>query len=355
MTNRILLGGSCLFLALAMWAGAAKAAPREEHSVLLIAGQSREEFRGYLTDVSKNGAACARPGGASFYTSLDLPGITSPHANEPGDHHQDLEYLKLVQDPLIIQVGLWLSAEQLPRIAAGEYDGQIAQLYQSFNELKRPVLLRIGYEFDGPHNRYPPRAYVKAYRVIARAMRKNRDIMLVWHSYAMLPTYQDIPIEEWYPGDEFVDWIGVSFFQVGEEGFHRGANRKQVLEFARAKGKPVVIAEASAIRYTRRQKALTGQAYWDYWYKPLFAFVEANPEIKAVSIIHVNWDSQAQHRKLDWGDCRLDSDPIVLEEWRKKANEKYWIPVNGNLYGSVRNLITTKNLPHHPLPNTKTP
>jgi hypothetical protein len=112
------------------------------------------------------------------------------------------------------------------------------------------------------------------------------------------------------------------------------------MQFARDKGKPVLIAEASAIRYTRRQKTLEGQAYWDYWYNPFFEFIEANPEIKAVSIIHVNWDSQQQHRPLDWGDCRLDTDPVVLAQWRRKANESYWLPADGDLYSSVRNLLT---------------
>ncbi|MDF3058827.1 MAG: xyl4 [Rariglobus sp.] len=303
---------------------------------LLIAGQSREEFRDYLNHVVEKGAAAPRPGGAAFYTSLDSNGVFSPHANAPGDNHQDLDYLKLVQEPLVIQIGLWLSRDQLRPIAAGDYDVKIQRLHQALAELKRPVFLRIGYEFDGPHNRYPPEIFIQAYRVIARAMRANRDILLVWHSYAMLPTYQESAVADWYPGDDYVDWIGISFFQVGNEGYHRAPNRDQVLEFARAKAKPVLIAEASAIRYTRRQKTLTGQAYWDYWYAPFFALIESHPEIKAVSIINVDWDSQNQHRELEWGDCRLNSDPVVLKHWRARAAAPYWLKADGSLYDSIR-------------------
>lgn len=312
---------------------------------LLIAGQSREEFRDYLRHVIKDGAAAARPGGAAFYTSLDANGVFSPHANAPGDNHQDLDYLKLIQDPLVIQIGLWLSRDQLQPIADGAYDAKIQRLFQALDELKRPVFLRIGYEFDGPHNRYPPETFVAAYRVIARAMRANRDILLVWHSYAMLPTYQEQAIADWYPGDHYVDWLAISFFQVGDEGYHRAPNRDAVLALAREKGKPVLIAEASAIRYTRRQKTLTGQAYWDYWYKPFFALIESHPEIKAVSIINVNWDSQNQHRELEWGDCRLDSDPVVLEHWRAKAAAPYWIKPDGALYDTVRTFSGLKLQP----------
>lgn len=303
---------------------------------LLIAGQSREEFRDYLNHVIEKGSAAPRPGGAAFYTSLDSNGISSPHANAPGDNHQDLDYLKLVQEPLVIQVGLWLSRDQLRPVAAGDYDARIQRLRQALADLKRPVFLRIGYEFDGPHNRYPPEAFIEAYRAIARAMRAHRDILLVWHSYAMLPTYQESAVADWYPGDDYVDWIGISVFQIGDEGYHRAPNRDRVLEFARAKAKPVLVAEASAIRYTRRQKTLTGQAYWDYWYKPFFDLIESHPEIKAVSIINVDWDSQNQHRELEWGDCRLNSDPVVLRHWRAKAAEPYWLKPDAALYDSVR-------------------
>lgn len=329
-----------LILSSALVAGSAFGASpeRERNPVLLIAGQSREEFRDYVKDVTGKGVACALPGGAAFYTNLGLDGFTSPHNNAPGDNFQDLEFLKLSLDPLVFQVGLWLSAQQLEGIAAGDYEAKINGLYEALSNLKRPVFLRIGYEFDGPHNHYPPDTYVRAYKMIAKPMRQNRDILLVWHSYAMLPTYKDIPVEEWYPGNDFVDWIGVSFFQIGTEGFHQGPNREKLLEIARAKGKPVLIGEASAIRYTRRQKTLTDQAYWDYWFKPYFEFIEANPEIRAAGIINVNWDSQNQHKELEWGDCRISTDPVVLENWRSKMKESYWLRRSDHLYDDVRNL-----------------
>lgn len=325
-----------LLLAAAVLAGPVFASAREPGSVLLIAGQSREEFSGYLSDVSRKGRECPLPGGASFYTSLDLSGFTSPHANAPGDNHQDLEYLRLVLDPLVIQIGLWLSRDQLYEIADGRLDGAIARLRTRLDALGRPVFLRIGYEFDGPHNRYPPDAFIKAYKVIGRAMRDNRDILLTWHSFAMLPTYQETPIGDWYPGDEYVDWIGISFFQPGDEGYHRAPNRDAVIDFARARGKPVLIAEASPIRYTKRQKTLSGEAYWNHWYRPFFELIESRPEIRAVSIINVDWDSQRQHRELDWGDCRLNSDPYVLNRWREKARSPYWLPRGDGLYDAVR-------------------
>ena len=298
---------------------------KEDKSVLMIAGQSREEFSSYINKVCGKGKHCQLPAGATFYTSLAMTGFESPHANAPGDHHQDLWYLTHTYQPLEIQIGLWLSAGQLAAIDAGRYSENIDRLAKKLGRLNRTVYLRIGYEFDGPHNRYKPADFIKAYRRIADRMRREKNVRLVWHSYAMNPTYQGHDVMEWYPGDDYVDWLAVSFFQAGEDGYHAGPNRARILQIAREKAKPVMVAEASAIRYTAKQKKLTGVDYWNYWYKPFFTFIEENDEIKAVSMINVNWDSQQQHAILEWGDARIEADPYVLTHWRKKMQEKYWL------------------------------
>lgn len=308
-------------------------------SVLFIAGQSREEFASYVNHVCDQGKACPLPAGAAFYTSLSLSGMDGPHANALGDNHQDLWFLLNVYQPLSIQVGLWLGADQLVGISRGEYDNEIAQMATHFGDLKRPVFLRIGYEFDGPHNRYPPEQYIQAYRAIADKMRNYSNIVLVWHSFALKPSYQSRPVMEWYPGDDYVDWLAVSFFQVDHEGYFKEPNRERILQIAIDHKKPVMIAEASAIRYTAKQQTLHGQAYWDYWYQPFFDFIESTPLIKAVSMINVNWDSQQQHKVLGWGDSQIHSDKIVLKNWRKKMNALNWTKGGETLYHDIFKLV----------------
>lgn len=335
MTRRLIaLAGAALLVSTAL--SQQPPAARSPGSVLMIAGQSREEFRDYIADVTGQGRQCPLPSGASFYTNLNLTGFRSPHANEPGDHHQDMEYLRMAQSPLVMQVALWLSRDQVLQLAAGEFGPAVEALHRELAALRRPVFLRIGYEFDGPHNRYPPEPFVQAWRNIAKVMRKTPDIILVWHSFALIPTYQERPFTEWYPGDEYVDWVAISYFQVGEEGYYRGSNRDAVIAFAREKGLPVMIAEASPIRYTRRQKTLKGEAWWDYWFRPLFRMIDENPEIRALSIIHVDWDGQKQHNFLDWGDSRLDRDSFILRQWRKEASAPRWTPADEKLYDAVR-------------------
>ncbi len=332
----VLLHSALLSLFMMLFMPAAHTAEREP--ILFIAGQSREEFSSYIDKVCQQGKSCPLPAGAAFYTSLTLTGIDRPHANAFGDNHQDLWYLSNVYQPLSIQIGLWLGPEQLLPISKGEYASQIDELARRLGDLNRPVFLRIGYEFDGPHNRYPPEAYKQAYRVIAQKMRLHSNIILVWHSFALKPTYQDRPVMEWYPGDEYVDWLGVSYFQVNEEGYFKGPNRRRIVQIAIDREKPVMIAEASAIRYTATQQPLQGAQYWDYWYKPFFTFIENTPQIRAVSMINVNWDAQAQHKVLGWGNSRIDSDPYILKNWRKKINTLNWLNNPQTLYSDIYQL-----------------
>ena len=135
---------------------------------------------------------------------------------------------------------------------------------------------------------------------------------------------------------DLVDWIGVSYFQVGAEGYHEAPNRDALVAIAREKKKPLLVAEASPIRYTPRQKTLAGKAYWDYWHGPFLDFIRRTPELRAAAYIQVDWDSQAQHRPLDWGDCRLDRDAHVLEHWRNAARESFWLRPSDTLYEQVR-------------------
>lgn len=71
---------------------------------------------------------------------------------------------------LIPQIGLSMTAAGEikganfeDRVAAGEYDTQIASLCRGIKDMDRPVFLRIGYEFNGRWNGYKPDPYKKAF------------------------------------------------------------------------------------------------------------------------------------------------------------------------------------------------
>ena len=60
----------------------------------------------------------------------------------------------------------------------------------------------------------------------------------VWQSAtAPVSTYQNRPFQDWYPGDEYVDWLGLSYF-IYDKYVHT-----PFLDLARGHNKQVLIAE----------------------------------------------------------------------------------------------------------------
>ena len=95
-------------------------------------------------------------------------------------------------------------------------------------------------EFDNPWFGFQPDLYVKAYRKIANALESIPGLHFVWHSWAA-PRRE--PLESFYPGDAYVDWVGVSVFQQVYDDKYKGANSgtisdiEEVLHFASSRNK----------------------------------------------------------------------------------------------------------------------
>jgi len=221
---------------------------------------------------------------------------------------------------LAVQLGLAMTRDGQPsshyeaKVAAGEYDLAIESLCDELELLGHPVLLRIGYEFNGTSwNGYAPRSYVAAFRRITDRVRaRHLEVATVWDAAGELGTLGGFM--EFYPGDEYVDWWGLNLFS-GPRGtdstaffFHRDLAR--FLDAAEEHGRPVLIGEATP-RYTG---VGAGQQSWDRWFADFFDLVARRPGIKAISYIDWNWANYPQWH--DWGDARLERDPVVAGKYR---------------------------------------
>ena len=155
---------------------------------------------------------------------------------------------------------------------------------------KKDVYLRIGYEFDNPDNEYNPEDYVKAYRHIVNFLKSMQvtNVHYVWHSIAWrADDWPEYHLDKWYPGDECVDWVALSFFDAQRE-----KERNILTEFAHRKGKPLMIAESSPFnQYTVEQKLL--------WIKKLFEYIRYSG-VRFLSYINVNWDNLDMFKNEKW-------------------------------------------------------
>lgn len=113
-------------------------------------------------------------------------------------------------------VPMLMSTGTLAIGATGAYDQEFVALGKLLVADKQPyALLRIGYEFNGSWNRWAaandPTAFVTYYQRIVTAMRSvpGQHFKFIWNPALGL---QSIAADLVYPGDSFVDYIGLDVY-----------------------------------------------------------------------------------------------------------------------------------------------
>jgi len=353
---------------------AAKPSPGDEK--LLIIGQDLGAIRGYMAS-----DCCPRPDGLTAYLGLynildesSFGGLgidaqanpiefdVSWGAGPVGAWQTATEF---GIDGLAI--GLFIAENNHPgalqQLIDGNYDDEIRHLARFFSLVKGPVYLRIGYEFDGAWNQgyENPEKFKAAYIRIVDVLREAQadNFLTVWHAAAS--PYDDAidglheDITQWYPGDDYVDWMGSSWMMNPDETIQIESDydpgtalehTEELLAFARERKKPVMIAEAtpSAMDLNEKFRAnataiwdgepasgrvnMTNDEIWEYWFEPLFELLEKNRDvIHALAYINVDWDSQEMwgppYAQGFWGDSRLESNDVLaarfssaIDDWK---------------------------------------
>lgn len=235
-----------------------------------------------------------------------------------------------------LQIGLWLNGTRgCSSIVEGDMDGQIALLI-SYLERSRAakIFLRLGYEFDNPSFGYgdDPDMYILAFRKIVSDCRERLTaaargrVLFVWHSWAA-PAARDF--RDFYPGDAFVDWIGVSVFQQvlpwSPPWGGRASDVEDVLEFAQRRGKPTVIAESSPFGGIELQQAsrdaqlfLANNEYdrddWGRWFGKVVDIIDKY-DVDMWCFINCDWESQPMWHEVGFGESRLSTNSRVMAQW----------------------------------------
>lgn len=286
---------------------------------LLFIGQDNSAFHDYVRDTG------SVPAGFMVYTSVQDPsGLDSD--SPPSGGIQNARGLLDSYPDTMVQIGLWM-AGNADDILDGHYDGNIDFIADWIKNSGRPVFLRIGYEFDFPENNYHPDDYVRTYRHVADRIRsrKTPNVAFVWHSYGVL---REIPVSNWYPGDGYVDWFAVSYFAQGP------ANMGRMVKFARDRGKPLMIAEATPFG----SGVLEGEKSWNHWFKPFFRFIREK-DVKAVCYINWDWEQIPMFRGKGWGNCRVQDNPLVFDRWKTETSDPSFLHSSTNLFKSVGFLV----------------
>lgn len=308
---------------------------------IVIIGQDRDEIALYREAVSA-------PGGLMMYSSFTwLEGLTQTHRASGCDDGgtQDLQDWVRNNPNSVMQIGVY-ATNQLNNINNGMWDNNIRTMANILRNTNKPVFLRFGYEFDGPWNQYDPAAYRAAWQRMVNIFRGANvggqqiqpvnNVAFVWHSGGFY-TFNNRPLADWYPGDEYVDWVAISWFAYASASDTNAAvnARQNVKNFAQARGKPLMIAESAPKKYFNPRKINA----WKDWYAPYFNWIEAN-NVKAFSYINQNWVRQGLWQSNcssgDWDNTRVQQPGSrVLRQWRAKVSEDRYLNASPTLYSQI--------------------
>jgi hypothetical protein len=221
----------------------------------------------------------------------------------------------------------------LKLIALGSWDGYFREMATVLKDYKSPVFLSINHEMNGnwypysqeyPGSNVTTQDFVNSWRRIVTIFRNAgaNNVAFVWSPN--VPDVGRATYQQYYPGDEYVDWIGVSFYSGNATGAMDPIYR------AYAEKKPFFITEwATAPQKNVYNARFPGEVEW---VKQFFAALETRyPRVKAISWF--NWDK-------DDGDYRLQRVPQQAETYAQDVAAPRYIGQDKGLVGTNWNVET---------------
>jgi hypothetical protein len=188
----------------------------------------------------------------------------------------------------------------LKDITAGKYDSYLTKWAQEAAKFEGNILLRYGHEMNDPY-RYPwgpqnneTKDFITSWKHIVDLFRAEgaTNVSWVWAPHLAYGKF-----DEFYPGDEYVDWIATGTLNYGtvapwsqwwsfEEIFAK--HYENLVQYK----KPILIAEFGSL-------AVGGnQAEW--YQKALSDFPTRFPAVKGLIFFHNGSDATTTYQTLNW-------------------------------------------------------
>jgi beta-mannanase len=159
--------------------------------------------------------------------------------------------LMITVEPWSWSVDWRLSPDQLlSGIMAGKYDANMSAICSAAASLKSPVIIRWAQEMDETDNQFSwakwsAPSYVAAYqRMITQCRKNNSTAKFMWSPKG------NPSLVKYYPGDSFVDIVGLSVFALQQydiDNFGKERTFSEALRpgyrLAEQFGKPIMVAE----------------------------------------------------------------------------------------------------------------
>ena len=194
----------------------------------------------------------------------------------------------------------------------GSNDSLIAAAARNLARQGAPTLLRWGwemngnwFEWDGTHNGQNTAGFIKAWKRMHGIFRDEGADNVAWNwspNWNSGPNVSWNKMQRYYPGDAYVDWVGVSAYNFDGE-----SPRTLLAPIVNAYGgrKPIILSETASIDHGGNSKAA--------WTADLSAYVRATPQIGALCWFDTDTQSDSVHN------FRIDSSSASLAAFRTMA------------------------------------
>ncbi len=189
----------------------------------------------------------------------------------------------------------------LAAISRGDYDFYIVPWARAAAAFHKPIFLRFAHEMNDPY-RYPwgpqngnkPEDFINAWRRVHSIFEKMSatNVIWVWSPHISMPWF-----EYYYPGDQYVDWLGMGILNYGTvAAWSRWWSFHQILEKAYPAlskfNKPMMVCEFGTV-------AQGGDMF--EWYRQSFYHMEHTyGRIRSVIFFNQPQDVTMSNLPLNW-------------------------------------------------------
>jgi len=222
-----------------------------------------------------------------------------------------------------LNVGMQIALEPYDGIDQVQDDSYLHNFAKQAADSGIPVFLRFANEMNDPGSRWgkDPKIYIEKFRLVAQVMHKEApNVAMCWAPN----DWPFGPAAQWYPGDEYVDWVGVSsyppYLANGKSKHNtKFTDRIKPIYDAYAARKPIYLAEGASIQnveFTNTDVSLVGAKDLKEFYDEI---ARRYPAVKAVFY----WDNEE-----NWGaarKCLLSGNQNILNAYKKAIASPYFL------------------------------
>lgn len=195
-----------------------------------------------------------------------------------------------------------------------------------------PIFLRFNSEMNGDWVKWhgDPKKYIETFQLVSKIMKEEApNVAMVWTPNAV-PTKN---ILDYYPGDAYVDWVGVNlysvkFFNGNINEPADGLNPLTLLDYVYetfSDRKPIQVSEYGATHYSIADQkdatdfAITKMHMLYYGAKLKY------PKLKGINWFSVNTLERAYSEDRKLNNFAILENPKLLEAYKKMLDDPYFL------------------------------